>query len=495
MTPVDFMSLFVEFQHPSWQGWRAVLARLTPDVREFYGICGRGSGKSRIVGLLACFFASREYRRVPGEFVYIGVFAPDRKQAGVTFKYITGLLRSVPALAALIVNETKDSVELSNGVIIEVLTASVAAPRGRAYALVIVEEAAFLPTDASANPDIELLRAVRPALARVPGSLLVVVSSPYARRGVLYTAWQKYRDKPDSDVVLIQADTLTLNPTFDRRAIERAYEEDPASAAAEFGAQFRSDVEGFVGRDAIDAVIVPRRLELPRLAHVTYILFGDLASGGASTGDSACFGIAHSETRDGRSIAVLDVIREFRPPFSPEQVCADVAALARSYGLSEMTADRWAGQFVVEAMRRHGITVRPSERTKSELYRDLLPAISSQSCELLDHPRLIAQLAGLERRTARGGKDSIDHAPGGHDDVINAAAGALVLTRAASSGGGIRAFSMFTGRIVHGVDSNGNEWRNGQPFNGVFPPETDAKGRPLGHPARYANGRYLGDVV
>ena len=36
------------------------------------------------------------------------------------------------------------------------------------------------------------------------------------------------------------------------------------------------------------------------------------------------------------------------------------------------------------------------------------------------------QLCSLERRTARGGKDSIDHSPGMHDDIANAVAGALV---------------------------------------------------------------------
>ena len=45
---------------------------------------------------------------------------------------------------------------------------------------------------------------------------------------------------------------------------------------------------------------------------------------------------------------------------------------------------------------------------------------------LLDMPVLRAQLIGLERRVARGGRDSVDHAPGGRDDVANAAAGALV---------------------------------------------------------------------
>ena len=56
--------------------------RLAPNVREFYAIVGRGAGKSRIVAVIACCVASRDYRRAPGERVYIGVFGPDRKQAG-----------------------------------------------------------------------------------------------------------------------------------------------------------------------------------------------------------------------------------------------------------------------------------------------------------------------------------------------------------------------------------------------------------------------------
>src|SRR5689334_10163551 len=70
--------------------------------------------------------------------------------------------------------------------------------------------------------------------------------------------------------------------------------------------------------------------------------------------------------------------------------------------------------------------VEPAEKPKSELYRDLLPLINSGAVEILDNERLIAQLVSLERRTARGGKESIDHAPGAHDDVANAVAGALV---------------------------------------------------------------------
>jgi hypothetical protein len=45
--------------------------------------------------------------------------------------------------------------------------------------------------------------------------------------------------------------------------------------------------------------------------------------------------------------------------------------------------------------------------------------------DLLEDARLLAQIVGLERRTARGGRDSVDHAPGAHDDVANAVAGVV----------------------------------------------------------------------
>lgn len=464
MTPVAFMHLFDEFRRPSWDGWRSILARLTPSVREFYAVVGRGAGKSRIVALLACCVASREYRRAPGEFVYVGVFAPDRKQAGVTFRYIVGLMKSVPSLAALIVAEQKDSIELTNGVIVEVLTASIAAPRGRAYALVIVEEAAFLPTDSSANPDVELLRAVRPALARVPGSLLVVVSSPYARRGVLWQAWQKYHDQPDGDVVLVQADTLTLNPTFDTRAIDTSYAEDPASAAAEYGAQFRSDVETFVAREALDESTAVGRFELPPVSTLTYEAVVDPSGG--SGADSFTLAIGHREDRDGRTIAIIDVLRETRPPFSPADTIRQYAELLKTYRISSVRGDRFAGEFPRELFREHGVAYDLLDKSKSDLYVDALALLNSGRVELLDHPRAITQIASLERRTARGGRDSVDHPPGGHDDLANVVC-ALAARLAASTA--------FDWRRVPGMTSPAT-WGDGpsEPPPPPPPPHTPA---------------------
>ena len=133
--------------------------------------------------------------------------------------------------------------------------------------------------------------------------------------------------------------------------------------------------------------------------------------------------IAHRDKERG----VLDALRERKPPFSPDDVVHEFSELLKAYRINRVSGDRYAGEWPREAFRKAGITYEPSERTKSQIYTEALPLLNASRVELLDHPRLIAQLCGLERRTARGGRDSIDHAPGGHDDVANAAAGALVL--------------------------------------------------------------------
>ena len=183
-------------------------------------------------------------------------------------------------------------------------------------------------------------------------------------------------------------------------------------------AQFRRDIEGFVSREAIDGVVVPGRRELPPTPRVRYVAFVD-PSGGSQ--DAMTLAIAHWDgTR-----AVLDALREVRPRFSPEVVVTNFATVLHAYGLNHVYGDRYAGVWPPDEFRKRGIAYRVSERAKSIIYSELLPAVNSGRVELLDHRRLLAQLAGLERRTTRSGQDSIDHAPRAHDDLINAAAGAL----------------------------------------------------------------------
>ena len=79
-------------------------------------------------------------------------------------------------------------------------------------------------------------------------------SSPYARRGALWTAHRQHFAK-DGPILVWQADTRTMNPTVPQRVIDEAMERDPASASSEYGAQFRSDIADFVSREAVEACV------------------------------------------------------------------------------------------------------------------------------------------------------------------------------------------------------------------------------------------------
>ena len=207
---------------------------------------------------------------------------------------------------------------------IEIGTASFRSTRGYSYAAVLCDELAFWRCDeTSLNPDVEILRALRPGMVSIPGSVLVLASSPYAQRGELFAAYRKHYGRDDARVLVWKASTLEMNPGVDQRIVSEAYENDPESAKAEYGGEFRTDLADFVSRETVDAVTMWDRSELPPEPGVTYSAFVD-PSGGVS--DSLTLAVAHL----GRNaVCILDALLECRPPFDPEQAvaqCADLAA-------------------------------------------------------------------------------------------------------------------------------------------------------------------------
>jgi hypothetical protein len=430
----------------SWASWRVLLIALmgealTDDersifkrltdrdiepqgpVEEFWAVIGRRGGKSRAAATLAVYLATMvDYAGVlaVGERPVVLCLAQNAVQARIVLGYASGIIRSVPMLSDLVRFEGAEAVTLTSGVVLEVRPASFRGLRGVTCLACICDEAAFWYSDdgSSVNPDSEILGAVRPGLATTRGPL-IVISSPYARRGEVFETWRDhYGAKGDPRILVARAASRDLNPSLPQSVVDRATERDPASAASEYLANFRTDIEGFVAREAAEACVEPGVFERPP-ANFVYEAFTD-PSGGSADG----FSIAISHREGNR--AVLDCVRERLPPFSPEAVVNEFALLLKSYRCSLVTGDRYAGEFPRELFQKMGITYRPSERSKSELYVEFLPLINSRRVDLLDDRKAIAQLVGLERRTARSGKDSIDHAPGGHDDRINAIAGSLV---------------------------------------------------------------------
>jgi hypothetical protein len=436
----------------SWQAWFAFLRALfalpltaeqlalyrdctgrvappTSAATEGWLICGRRSGKSFTLALVAVYLAAfHTYRQylAPGERGTVMIIAADRKQARVIFRYIRALLTKVPMLSRMVERETAEAFDLNNAVSIEVGTASHRSVRGYAILAGLLDEAAFFPTDDAAEPDYEIINALRPGMATIPNAMLLCASSPYAQRGALFDAFKRHYGKDGDPILIWKAPTRVMNPLVPQATIDAAMEADPTSAAAEYLAQWRTDVETFVSRDVVEAAVIQGRHELPRMDHTRYFAFVD-PSGGSS--DSMTLAIAHVQG----TCVVLDLIRERRAPFSPDDVVKEFAATLKAYGVGQVVGDKYAAEWPRERFRVHGLEYRVADQTKSDLYLALLPLLNSQRVELLDHQRLVNQLIGLERRTSRAGKDSIDHQPGAHDDVANAVAGAAVLAAQAAA--------------------------------------------------------------
>jgi hypothetical protein len=186
-------------------------------------------------------------------------------------------------LRELVANRAKETIELRNRVTLEVHTASFRSVRGYSLIGVVCDEIAFWQTDDGAvSPDIEILNGLRPGMATVPGAVLLAISSPYARRGALWDAYRHHYGQNGDPVLVWQADTRSMNPAVHPQLIADAYAADDVAAAAEYGAEFRRDIESFVSRKAIDAVVVAGRREVPPLPDTRYAAFVD-PSGGRRT--------------------------------------------------------------------------------------------------------------------------------------------------------------------------------------------------------------------
>jgi hypothetical protein len=85
--------------------------------------------------------------------------------------------------------------------------------------------------------------------------------------------------------------------------------------------------------------------------------------------------------------------------------------------------DRYAAAWCSQAFEKRKVEYKNSELPRSGLYLNLLPHLNGKTIRLLDSPRAVNQIASLERRTSRGGKDTVDYPPSGHDDIANAIAG------------------------------------------------------------------------
>ena len=171
--------------------------------------------------------------------------------------------------------------------------------------------------------------------------------------------------------------------------------------------------------DKVMSAIVAGRKRLTKEDGQRYVAFVDMSGG---SNDDAVLAIAHRDPA--RNVAVLDSLmtQTGGVPFNPRDAVRKFASELKAWGLSRVTGDAYAGETFRRDFEAAGIAYSVATQSKSEIYDAFEPKLNAGEVELLDDGKLQEQLLTL---VIRGSK--IDHQSGDHDDLANAAAGAIVL--------------------------------------------------------------------
>jgi hypothetical protein len=194
-----------------------------------------------------------DYRSVlsPGEAAAIMCLAVDKAQAAIISRYTAAYFQKVALLRGLVKRETSDGLELSTGAELSVLASNFRNVRGRSIACVVMDEVAFWRSELTSNPDTETYAALVPSLATIPGSMLIGISTPYRRAGLLFSKWKDFFGQDDDDVLVVHGASRAFNPTIPRRVVEDALKRDAAAARSEWLAEWRDDIAAFLSRELI----------------------------------------------------------------------------------------------------------------------------------------------------------------------------------------------------------------------------------------------------
>lgn len=396
------------------------------EQREAVFICGRRSGKSdklaANVAIYEAFF--RDHSLSAGETGIVLLLAQNMRQAKVVKGYIEGKIERSPVLRRHVVANRSQELELDNRITIAIHPASFRSIRGLSVVCCICDEIAFWWTeDNYANPDVEVIRAVRPAMATFPYGKLLLVSSPYTMGGVLWDAWRA-RDT-DPHTLVWHAPTRLMNPTVPESFLKREQSRDPENFRREYEAEFTEAISSFLPAEAIAACVIKGRTELPPQDGARYCAAVDAAY----KGDAFTLAIAHKD-REKKTVA-LDLLAAWQgtrqDPLKLSAVMPQIQAICKRYGVYNVLGDQFGAEPLKDAFNRHRL--KYDERTftnqsKADIYATLRTRIMDGSVELLDHEASLKELRGLELENLPGGGIRIGHGrhSRGHDDYADAIA-------------------------------------------------------------------------
>jgi len=348
-----------------------------------------------------------------GEAAAFPLVAQDARATRVAFGYIKAMLTETPELAPFVRDVRASEIDVGERVTISCFACTVGGTRGYTIGAAGLDEEAYWDVDGQ-----EILRSVRRGMGTVPQPRLFVVSTPRARHGILWRAYESSWGKPEAKTLVIHAPTALLNPSFRLDRLAEEADLDERGAGRDYEARWLADEEVYVSPDVLAANVEPRR-SLPPVPGVHYVGACDPSGGGGRERFAWC--VAH---REGPRVVVDHVGWRGGDgrAFSPQDAVAASAADFKAYGVPSLVGDRYAGLWVSQAFAEHRITYVFSARDKSGAFVECAPLFHRGAIALPDMPELLREFRQLEQRALPGGKVRVEHPRNGTDDLANAVA-------------------------------------------------------------------------
>lgn len=389
-------------------------------------IAGARAGKdSRLVGPTALYEAVLGGHKISkGETATIGLYAQGKEAAAVTFDYISKYATESPKLADMVKGQPlRSKLTLDNNFVIRTFPATRIAGRAYSFPVAVLNESAFYRFEGAANADTEILTSVRRGMLNFPKRKLLIVSTPYAKQGILYDHFTRFYGRDDSkDVLVWRAPTTYMNPSITPERLEEERRVmDPSHFAREYLAEFIDDAAAWLPSELIEAAVDLSIVERPPLPHVKYTMGIDASGAGAC---AFAVSIGHPEDQgDGTIVVVQDVLRSFTKPPSGKlnlrAVVREILGLAASYNhIEHAFSDRYAGAWPLQSFEDEaavlGMRFTLKDPTlmrgqdvvrlnKSDAFRETAPLFRTSRIRLVDSPSQVRELRNLEARPTEAG--------------------------------------------------------------------------------------------
>lgn len=401
---------------------------------------GRRSGKtlmSSVVGAYAATMLAAEYKKHlrPGERFFIVSVANSDNQAKIALQGVKDLINGSPILKPLVVRETSDTLELSNGAVFRALPASSRSGRGMACPLLIFDELAHaVDTEGGNAAGSSLYQALSPSVAQF-GRLgkILMLSSPWTQAGIFWDIFKQGSSGQFPHVQVVQAPTWEINPYVSKEFLEQEKNRDPELFRVEYGAEFSQSLSSFLDPTLVDAAVNRDRTSLRPIPEFKgrYVLSLDPAKGSRDL-YTAC--IAHYDNER----LIIDLFHQFRPSYddgggkqqiSITEVETWIEEHHRIYEFNKVVLDQFNSQGTIQKLKN---LMPISEltwtvKTKTQAFSKMRELFNSGNLDLYPHEKAIQQLKGLIITYRAGGTWAVSGGTGAAvDDFCSAMAGAIL---------------------------------------------------------------------